>query len=104
MNVRFLVISFIFAFLSILLPITGLNFPMKSESLITKGFPIAFYSFVDPHYYKGIISLFNIEMVGINLMNFLFNTFVIYVLLFSFYKVLLILNVLSPRKDHKSTN
>lgn len=103
MNIRFLIVSLLFSLFSVILPIKGLSFPMEIEAFITKGFPIAFYSFVDPHSYEGVLSFFNLKLAGINLVNFLFNTFILYVLLFFLYKLLITLNVLKANKENKHT-
>lgn len=61
--------SIVISFLTVLMPLSGLLFPMEIDGHLTKGYPFAFLTLTDP---------FNIFALGLNLLNFVATVFVYY--------------------------
>lgn len=98
-NRRVFLYSLLLSVVTIFLPLQGESYPMDFNTTIVKGFPVAFLGFVDEFYYKNILSLFSHwSLIGINVINFMFNVGFYYILLFVISKLIFRQKV-SPSKS-----
>lgn len=64
-----LLFSIIISLITVLTPLSGLQFPMESGGHLSRGYPFAFMTLTDP---------FNVFALGLNLLNFAATVFVFY--------------------------
>ncbi len=81
---KLLIISLVLSILTIFIPMRGIGIPMRSSSSILRGYPFMFLELSNPENFKDIDSFFRFEnILSINIIgiNFLLNTFVIFIVL-----------------------
>ncbi|MFB1052270.1 hypothetical protein [Paraliobacillus sp. JSM ZJ581] len=99
-NKRVFFYSLLLSMFTIFLPLQGESYPMEFDTTIVKGFPIAFLGFVDEFYYKNIFSLFSHWwLIGVNLINFIFNVGVFYIVFFIINKIIFKQKVVTSQNE-----